>query len=194
MDCHIGINDTFRNQSVSQLASYFQVSGTPTIYTGMQSKNLLLTGVNANIENNLQQRIETMLTAPRALIEINILDIQQDNKQVNYKAEVKFNQTVSGQYYLAAYILEDSISGLQLMPNGIRVPRKFHHVFRKYLSSNPYGNALIQDPKSGQIEQSSQSFKLDSNWNERALNLVLAVWNYQSGKPVVINALEVPIP
>ncbi len=194
MDCHVGVNDTLINQSVSQLASYFQVSGTPTIYTGMQSGNLLLPGVSAQIETNLSQRIDAMLTAPKALLEISIQDLKRQNKQVNYQASVKFHQAVTGQYYLAAYILEDSISGLQLMPTGNRVPRLFHHVFRKCMSSYPYGNALVQDPQEGQIINSSQNFNLESNWKERALHLVLAVWNYQSGKPVVVNAVEIPIP
>lgn len=189
IDCHVDDKDSMTNSWSKNLAGAYQVSGTPTIVLGYQQKNVRLSGTNADIYVNLEKKMEELIHGPDAALNILQGRSQISGQQIMFEAAVKFTKDLPEQYYLGAYLMEDQIKGLQLLPSGSRTDRDFHHVLRKYLGTIYYGQALVQQPKSNQILPVSGKFDIDEKWNAKNLKVVLAVWEFKAGtQPTVVNA------
>jgi hypothetical protein len=107
-----------------------------------------------------------------------------------FKAKVKFQKNVSGEYRLAIYVLEDSVTGWQTNQAGMVIHK---HLLRGDVQHGVWGTLLQSGPIS--INQEFEPFfrmKLPSFWSANNLRFLAIVYKKDpaSGKYVIDNVTD----
>ncbi len=91
--------------------------------------------------------------------------------------------------HLQLWIIEDSITAMQLMPDGTANAAYVHnHVFRTAVNG-PWGETL--SVKEGELEERNHKLPIDSTWNALQLSVVAFVYDDNDVQQVVKERLKV---
>lgn len=101
----------------------------------------------------------------------------------------KFFQNLTGEYYLGAYILEDSVLADQKTENGI--VQKFHsNILRTSLDNSPFGTQIAKGSifNGKQFSTNFQAFYIDpKKINFKHSYIATIIWKKENGKYLLIN-------
>jgi len=176
MVVHPTSTDTLFSGSAVNIASVYNQTGYPDIAAGLQSNLLTL--------NNINQAVDESYNISPIANSGTSFTIQGDSIIVTLYA--KFFGDAIGEYYAAAYILENNIN---LPQAGINDPAFRHnYVLRTSTSSSTSGDLIA----SGSIS-STTSFKKryglfkPAHWNSSNLRVISVIWKREGTNFIFIN-------
>lgn len=107
-----------------------------------------------------------------------------DGDLLTIDAEAHFFNDLTGDYYMAAYVIEDKAKGPQSGPNG-GSNVEHHLVMRGSLDEDAWGQAL--DTGSG-VQSKSYSVELPAKYKRENLYYGIVVWKKNGNKYIYVNA------
>jgi hypothetical protein len=115
--------------------------------------------------------------------------IRQGNT-LTANARVRFWAAAKGDYYLAAYLVEDSAINTQRTPDSTRTAALHHKVLRGSMSGKPFGELVASgDIKEGQQYDKTFRFTVtDPRWNMDKLNVYVVIWRKEHNDYRYVNA------
>lgn len=176
MVVHPTSTDTLFSGSAVNIASVYNQTGYPDIAAGLQSNLLTL--------NNINQAVDESYSITPIANSSASFTIQGDSIIVTLYA--KFFGGAIGEYYAAAYILENNIN---LPQAGITDPTFRHnYVLRATTSTSAFGDLIANSGIS-----SATSFKKrygiykPAHWNVSNLQIISAIWKQEGTNFTFIN-------
>jgi len=109
---------------------------------------------------------------------------------ISVSTKTKFWSAASGEFYLAAFVVEDKVMAEQNGQSGVV---EHHHLMRGSMmpDNSPWGQSLANGTVAVNTEISkSFSMTIPSHWNKSNLSVMLAVYKKESGKYKFINAMK----
>lgn len=109
---------------------------------------------------------------------------------VTVQAKARFWTATSGDFYLAAFLIEDKVKEKQLGQTGIV---EHHSIMRGSMMTNlsPWGEALVTGPVAAQDEYSRNfSMALKPYWVKANLSVLLVVYQKVGDKYLLVNAVK----
>ncbi len=132
-------------------------------------------------------------TAPaNVVVEIN--SYNDANRQVDVDIEMEIHQDLGpGEYYMIAYLVEDSIYDWQL-DNGTNVENYLHrHVLRDNLNGT-WGSLAFTSGNAGQQKTTSFQYSLSEAWKEEHCEIVAYLYHGDTREIVQVNKAWVITP
>lgn len=110
--------------------------------------------------------------------------VNGDIFKVRYKSKVLAD--ISGEYYLAVYLMEDGI--LYRQSSAATNPFEHNYVIRKS-NEGGFGSQISQDEltKNNTITGTVE-FEIDPNWNKEKLSATAIIWKKEGTNYNIINA------
>jgi hypothetical protein len=117
--------------------------------------------------------------------------IQIENSTISVSTKTKFWSNTNGDYYIAAYIIEDKVKAGQASQTGIV---DHHFLMRGTMMSDnsPWGQSL----SSGAIAENTEiikSFSLDFDttlWNKENISVLLVIYKKEGNNYNVVNSIK----
>ncbi len=185
-------NTEFYNQTAATLARQFTLIGYPDFgangitYT---KPNFNGSTINtAKIREDVKALVDSFAaTEPLASAASELL-VDADDVTVN--ANVKFWSEAEGEYYLAAYLVEEGAMNLQNGQGKVDVPH--HGVLRTSLSSTAWGEKIAEGTVAADATFSKTfTFKVsDEKWDRSKFKVYNVIWRKEGNKYVFINVSE----
>lgn len=185
-------NREFYNQTASALAHAMGFSGYPSFGVNGIGQEELVSTSDLRIDRVKTQILKTAdsfaLVDPLASA-AGFFSLHGD--QLKVSARLRFWQTTEGQFYLAAYIVEDKAMNLQSGRSLTGDEVAHHDVLRTSMSAESAWGELIASGRL--LETASHAkdffFKIaDTSWNKENLKVYLVIWKKEHGKFNFINA------
>lgn len=170
-------NDKFLNQTAASIASSFTYSGTPSFNVNGANKTQNLMDLVQAI-NNFAGTAPVASAAARQTITGNVVTVN---------ANVKFWKPTSGEYLLAAYLVEDGALNLQNGQGSDPVPHKA--VLRASMSSFAFGEQIATGTiKADQEYNKSFTYTIsDSEWDKSKMKVYTIIWKKNGAKFEYVN-------
>lgn len=161
-------SDDYAIDQEQELYKIFKWSGYPAYVTDMRDCGLLNEG---GCSKSIDKSLYDVSVYCSAALECTY---DATSGKVTVKAKVFSEKTMK--YRLAAYIVEDKITGSQTMSTGeVQEDYTHRHVVRKMLSANVRGDDIGQIKAGTEVEK-TYSFEVDKKWNIENLSVaVLAI-------------------
>lgn len=125
----------------------------------------------------------TPLASPAATVSIS-------GTTLNVSAKAKFWAAASGEYYLTAFVVEDSVMATQ---NGQSGTVAHHHIMRGSMAANasPWGQMIATGSVAANAEY-TQSFSMPVNtaWNKAKLEVYVVIFKKNGTKYEFVNAAK----
>lgn len=184
-------NDKFMNATGNTLSSAFETpdfGGVPDFgANGIGKMVFSQSGVNtsqskADIIADVNTFAATTPTASAA----NIMTVSGNTVSVN--AKVQFWSAASGEYYLAAYLIEDGAMNLQASQSGTV---SHHGVLRGSMSANmPFGEQIATGSiAANQTYNKTFTFNVtDATWDKSKFKVYTVIWKKNGSKYDFVNA------
>ena len=186
-------NELFKNPISEALAPNFTTtSGLPNFGvngTGLTSEYLTdkhtdIAGLKAaclKATNDFSQT--TPVASPACILSFEGNSLIADTK-------VKFWSAAQGDYYLAAYLIEDSAVNTQRTPDSIWTQAQHRKVLRGSMSGKPFGELIAAGTiNTGQVYDKRFRFTItDTTWNKNKLQVYTVLWRKEYNDYRYVNA------
>ena len=110
---------------------------------------------------------------------------------VTASAKVQFWSAVNGEYYLAAYLVEDGVIHSQAGPAGANGPVAHHEVLRGSMSpAKPFGEQIATGAiNANQTFDKTFTFNItDNTWKKEKMSVYTVIWKKSGTKYEFVNA------
>ena len=184
---HIKYNDPYITETSEAIAN--NRTGqfyTPQIHVGNKNIVILETGAingNASVQQAKDSVSSTSSKAPLASCGS---IYQVNNSTLTVKYGVEFHQQITGELYVAAYILEDGIISSQA---GISLLAEHNDVIRLSADGNHFGSLIKNGTINvGENYENQVTIPIDSKWNVSNLKIATVLWEKVGGEYIVSNS------
>jgi hypothetical protein len=162
----------------------FGITGIPTLMANFET--------DASSAGPLVSAVNSFITEKPDVSSAAIVDIKQN--QVNVVAQARWFAPMTGQVFLAVYVVEDSILGQQNFTGGY-APFVHDHVLRMEGTGSAFGTQVLNgEAWSGKTETIELSFELNNSWRKDKLSYITVLWREGlSGKEFLNVSEAVPM-
>jgi hypothetical protein len=185
-------NSKFYNQTAHTLANQFTLIG----YPDFGANAITHTGPNFNgstinlaqVKTDVLNAVNTFATTDAVANAASKMTISGNTVTVN--ANVKFWEATSGEYYLAAYLIEDGALNKQANQNGIVA---HHGVLRTSMTEGSAWGVQIANGAIAANHTESRSFTFtvtNSEWDKSKFKIYNVIWKKEGGLYKFINVSE----
>jgi hypothetical protein len=184
-------SSTFYNSTVETLADQFTFGGYPDFgVNGLEksSANSSPQGINtAGVKSDCIASINSFAaTTPTASAASNV---SISGNTINVNAKVQFWSAASGEYYLAAYVIEDGAMAVQASRGS--APVAHHGVLRASMTaSSAWGEQIAtRSIAANQTYTKNFTFNItDAQWDKAKLKVYNVLWKKEGGAYKFVNA------
>ncbi len=197
MSLYVGLNDNnnglFKNPTSESLAPNFTTtSGLPNFGVNgvgrtadyITDKHTDIAGLKAECLRVVDEfSMTTPLASPACVMSI-------DGNTLTVRAKVQFWSAAQGDYYLAAYIIEDSVVNMQRTPDSLSTRAAHRKVLRGSMSGKPFGDLVAGGTiNAGQLYDKEFRFTIaDPQWDKRKLQVYTVLWRKEYNDYRYVNA------
>jgi hypothetical protein len=104
-------------------------------------------------------------------------------------AQAKFYSAASGEYYMAAYVIENNVSGPQAGPIGASGNVDHHLLMRGSMSTAPWGEQIVaSSAAAGSTVDKTFTVTIPSTYNKDNINVGIIIWKKNGAKFAYVNA------
>lgn len=164
------------------------ITGYPTF--GVNGKAMLDRTTTVNITNEkamCKAEIDRHAAAP---VEVNSgykISYDSDNKNMTIKTKTKFFKDMTGDYYIAAYIVEDKALGTQASRSGVV---QHHHVLRGSANNMNFGTKITSTTTAGSTFDYTFTSPVNSTWVKENIEIITVIWKKVGTKYNFVNAYQ----
>jgi hypothetical protein len=197
-----GGNNKFRDSTAYAWASMFGMSGFPSFSVNGVDKSLQNTSGNsvntAGITQDVTSAMEAYISSP--VIAGTGYWYRKDGSEITVQIKTKFFEDVTGNYYVAAYLVEDGAMNVQASKAGTVA---HHNVLRGSMSRNGdrmnhWGEQIVSGSASAgdefetsiTLDVATQTLSQSQGWDMAKLKVITIIWKKNSmGKYEYVNSL-----
>lgn len=138
--------------------------------------------------SSINSTVASQITATPVAAAAGIMSIS--GSTISVKTKVKFYSAVSGDYYLAVYIMENGLSANQ--SGASTNPWIHNHVMRANIAgSGAFGESIATGSiASGKVVDKTYTYNLPTNWKAANIYAALVVWKKNGSKYDFVNAFQ----
>lgn len=188
VELHYSSSDVIHNTTATDLQDNFPyVSSTPAWY--LNGLNQTVYSQNGGIYTTLTQAAlnaaaDSTYDVLPVVQSAYISTLSGSNLTVN--TSTKFFNAASGEYYIAAYIMEDNVIAYQ---NGIGNNAQHQNVLRTSMSSSTFGELVASGSiAANSIYNKTFTYTIDNSWHADKIWLATVIWKKTGGTYVYENA------
>jgi thiol-disulfide isomerase/thioredoxin len=167
----IHVNDVMEPDCKSSFRSDRQYSSFPSFFI----TEARISAIQSTCENAVEAKLTTTIEAASDF------KVSFIGDSIDIETKTEFYENGIGNYYLAAYVLEDSIfggsgSGSYKQTSGSS--NYYHqHVLRNSSTGNQFwGDTLTIDPTAGMVIDRKVSIYNDATWIDKNLHVIIVLW------------------
>jgi hypothetical protein len=141
------------------------------------------------IESDCIATINTFATTIPAVSAASL--VTTDGNTINVNTKVKFWSSVSGEYYIAAYLIEDGAMHIQNNDDDLMAPVPHHGLLRASMSAGSAWGAQIANGTVSANQTYEQSFSYtvsDDTWDKTKFKVYNIIWKKEGDDYKFINA------
>ncbi len=186
ISCQVG-NDPMKNADADALMAKFNPSGVPAMYIGSNDATIVAmiggstsTGTTAIGHVNTQSALPAKVNA--------VLSIKETDGLINVTANGKFFNDLTGEYFIAGYLLEDKLNYAQTSDGSVE--KNIHYnVMRAKFGLDAFGESIKVDPKKDETFTKTLNFFAQSTYVKENLSVVVVIWRKDAtGKYTISNS------
>lgn len=185
---HIKYNDPFITETSEAIAANRTGSlYTPQIHVGSDNIIVISGGYiddTASMNEADSEINNTSSVSPTASCG-SVFEIEGSTLNIKYGAN--FHEETNGEYYVAAYLLEDKLYNNQVGANPTFA--EHNNVIRTSISDGHFGNMLTETSiTSGYSYEVETSIELDTEWTQENLEIITIIWKKEGENYSVVNS------
>jgi hypothetical protein len=166
---------------------YYEFFGNPGLPTGSINR-LIIDNSRLVPYSAWAETIDPMIgnTAP-ANVDVSINSYNSDSRTVDFEVNMSITETLEpGQYFMTAYLVEDSIFDWQLNA-GVNVENYLHrHVLRDNVNGT-WGSLAFDNGNAGQENSLSFQYTLDEAWKSEHCEIVAYLYHGETREIVQVD-------
>jgi hypothetical protein len=190
ISCQVG-NDPMANSFSSSMQSFFAVSGVPSMFIGGNDATIASIPSTSAMGTNSVNKVNE-IAALSAKVNA-VLDVTEANGFISAKLKGQFFDNLSGEYYIAAFLLEHNLTHNQVS-DASQEKNVHHNILRERNGANNYGELLKNNPTKDERFEKEYTFVMKSPWVKNNLEVVIVFWKKNAdGKFVLSNSVSAKI-
>ena len=179
------VPDPMNNADANALAGLFKVSVVPAMWNGGFESPFAQIQSTSNMSSDALTAVTTM-AANKAKANFN-LSVKEEDGLMNVTIDGKFFEDLTGEYYIAGYLLEDKLNYPQAS-DASNEKNIHHNVLRAKFGTSITGELLATNPKKDESIKKSIAFFVQSTFKKENLGAAIVVWKKGSTGFTICNS------
>ncbi len=155
----------------NDFSSNFNITGIPRFVACTNNSAWPLSTINNEVTQHISNEMVFVNGAARGTLKGDKLEIE---------ARARFFEEMSGEYYMAVYVLEDGLKAEQTGYQGIDAPIATHNnVVRAVASLSAFGEKISEEAgitPQGKVVNLSYTLDFNPSWKKEKLKLAVIIW------------------
>lgn len=183
-------SSNFTNAAANQFYTDFGANGYPSFTLNASNRTAYSTSGGVYTTTTKSNVINATAAFKATPVQANTGGkLSWDGDKLNIKAALKFFKDNTGEFYVAAYMIEDKAKSIQNSQTGVV---EHHHVLRGSMSTDVYGVKYTGASTAGTTTNlADYTYTVGSDWVKSNVYVALVIWKKNGTKYEFVNACKV---